>query len=267
MIETLRGLGTHDLRHLAAALRAGRLSFPLTAFGLRGVCCSGDDAALAAELSALAGQGMSAAHLALLVETMAAEREAARPEGGDLVDLVWSGPEAPGTASRDTGVVVRELFRSARSEVLLAGFAIYKGKSIFATLAERMETVPELRVRMFLEIHKGFHDTTLPGELTQRFAHKFKAEDWPQGKRLPEVYYDPRSLEPVKEKRSVLHAKCIVVDRAKAFVSSANFTEAAQARNIEVGVLISSPDFAQHLASHFDQLVSCGALQPLGMES
>ena len=38
--------------------------------------------------------------------------------------------------------------------------------------------------------------------------------------------------------RGSLHAKCVVVDRSTALVTSANFTEAAQHRNIEAGLLI-----------------------------
>ncbi|HEX7379725.1 MAG TPA: hypothetical protein VF278_21555 [Pirellulales bacterium] len=34
----------------------------------------------------------------------------------------------------------------------------------------------------------------------------------PGGQGLPEVFYDPRALEPAAEKRACLHAKCVVVD-------------------------------------------------------
>ena len=80
---------------------------------------------------------------------------------------------------------------------------------------------------------------------------------------MPEVYYDPRALEMDKTKKSSLHAKCVVVDSASAFVSSANFTEAAQIRNIEVGVLIKSSHFATKLERHFKALADAGVLKPL----
>jgi phosphatidylserine/phosphatidylglycerophosphate/cardiolipin synthase-like enzyme len=53
------------------------------------------------------------------------------------------------------------------------------------------------------------------------------------------------------------------VDRQVAFVSSANFTEAAQVRNIEVGVLLRSGKFAIQLAKHFEVLAAQGILLPL----
>jgi hypothetical protein len=43
----------------------------------------------------------------------------------EVVDLVWTGPEMLGVSNRDTGVVVRELFGSAETEVLVDGFAVY----------------------------------------------------------------------------------------------------------------------------------------------
>lgn len=259
MIDTLRSLAEADLRALAANLRAGRLAFPPSTMALQTFCASGDAPVLARTLAELASQGMSADHVALVLGAIAAERAASRPATGELVDLVWTGPEAPGTASRDTGAVVRELFRTATTEVLIAGYAVYQGRSVFAALSERMETLPDFRVRMFLDISRPHGDTSLDSEIRNRFAHRFRTQEWP-GSRLPEIYYDPRALATDTKKRATLHAKCIVVDRRLAFVSSANFTEAAQARNIEVGTLIRSASFAETLASHFTQLVACGGL-------
>ena len=74
------------------------------------------------------------------------------------------------------------------------------------------------------------------------------------GCRLPEVYYDPRSVADDKPVRSSLHAKCVVVDAEQVFVSSANFTEAGQERNIEVGLNIRSPWLAKQLIRHFKLL-------------
>ncbi len=54
------------------------------------------------------------------------------------------------------------------------------------------------------------------------------------------------------------HAKCIVVDDRLAFVTSANFTETAHHRNIEVGLLVQSGGVAPALRSQFDALVSNG---------
>jgi phosphatidylserine/phosphatidylglycerophosphate/cardiolipin synthase-like enzyme len=55
-----------------------------------------------------------------------------------------------------------------------------------------------------------------------------------------------------------LHAKCIVVDGKHVFISSANFTEAAQERNIEVGLLVQSRAVAERVCRFFDALLDSG---------
>ena len=50
---------------------------------------------------------------------------------------------------------------------------------------------------------------------------------------------------------------------SEAFVSSANFTEAAQTKNIEVGVLLRSHAFARRLTNHFESLAALSILKPI----
>jgi phosphatidylserine/phosphatidylglycerophosphate/cardiolipin synthase-like enzyme len=95
-------------------------------------------------------------------------------------------------------------------------------------------------VRMFLNVKRPFGDTSTDTELIAAFAYRFRTEHWPSDRALPEIYFDPRSLALDSKQRAVLHAKCIIVDGRMSFVSSANFTHAAQERNIEVGVLVRS---------------------------
>jgi phosphatidylserine/phosphatidylglycerophosphate/cardiolipin synthase-like enzyme len=143
----------------------------------------------------------------------------------------------------------------------VAGFAVYQGRDVFRDLADRMAARPGLHVRLYLDVHRGHQDTTLDSELLRRFARKFVEYDWPHGAPLPEVFYDPRSLYPDPAGRSSLHAKCVVLDRRIAFVTSANFTQAAHERNIEVGVVVRSSRFAARLAEHFTTLAAAGNLK------
>ena len=114
-------------------------------------------------------------------------------------------------------------------------------------------------MRMFLNVKRPFGDTNTDGELIAAFAYRFRTEHWPADRALPEIYFDPRSLAVDAKRKAVLHAKCIVVDGWTAFVSSANFTEAAQERNIEVRVLVRSQIIAERLVTFFSALISTGA--------
>jgi len=98
--------------------------------------------------------------------------------------------------------------------------------------------------------------------MLRRFAHRFRLHEWP-GEKVPALYYDPRSLDLDAFQRSSLHAKCIVVDRKVALVTSANFTEAAQMRNLEVGALVRCEQFAAQLTGHFETLADAGLLKPI----
>ncbi|HTU90199.1 MAG TPA: DISARM system phospholipase D-like protein DrmC [Gemmataceae bacterium] len=261
MMDALEHLTDTDLTALAAAIRSGRLTAPFTPVSVQRYCGLPQAAIAAARLQQLHEEGMRPPHLALLAEVIVRTRRR-KPQDADVVDLVWTGPETPGTVNRDTGVVVRELFGAAEEEVLVAGFAVYRGQEIFKRLAERMGERPGLHVRFFLDVHRAPGDSSLAEDVLHRFAHRFQTHEWPGG-RLPELYYDPRSLDQEVAKRSSLHAKCIIVDRRSAFVTSANFTEAAQTRNIEVGALIRCEWFAVRLTEHFDTLVDSGVLKLL----
>jgi phosphatidylserine/phosphatidylglycerophosphate/cardiolipin synthase-like enzyme len=245
--DTFESLSTGELTAIATALRAGRLSAPLSQLAVAPYLGRAA-ATLTPILAKLTNEGLSAEHLAFFLELLAKERHS--QGGGDRIELVSTGPEADGLPARDTRIVVRELFRQAARSVLVAGYAVYQGREVFRVLAERMDANPDLAVHMFLDVQRAYGDTSRSSEILRRFSERFRSQEWP-GNRLPDVSYDTRSLDPDAHKRASLHAKCVVIDERTAFVSSANFTEAAQVRNIEVGALVHSEAFARQLAGHF----------------
>jgi phosphatidylserine/phosphatidylglycerophosphate/cardiolipin synthase-like enzyme len=260
MNERLLQLADSDLREIASALRAKRLAPPFSAMSLGRLIVAPVAQETAVDLQALADQGFTGPQLAAVLDMLVADR-ARRPRLEEILDLVTTGPEAPGITNRDTSVVVRELFANAQHSVLVAGYAVYQGRAVFRALADRMQDRPELKVRMFLDVQRGPGDTSMPSEVVKRFAVRFKTREWPDGRLLPQVFYDPRSLDLDAQKRACLHAKCVVVDGEAVFVSSANFTEAAQERNIEMGLLVRSRWLADQLTDHFDTLLDAGLLQ------
>jgi phosphatidylserine/phosphatidylglycerophosphate/cardiolipin synthase-like enzyme len=259
MTDPLLQLTDGDLREIASALRAKRLAPPFSVMSLGRWIAAPMAQQIVASLQAMADQGFAETQLATMLELLVADR-ARRPRLEDVLDLVTTGPEAPGVTNRDTGVVVRELFAHARRSVLVAGYAVYQGRSVFRALADRMQDCPELTVRMFLDVQRGPGDTSMASELVKRFAERFKRREWPEDRPLPQVFYDPRSLDADAAKRACLHAKCVVVDGEAIFVSSANFTEAAQQRNLEMGLLVRSRWLAERVTRHFDTLLGAGLL-------
>jgi len=250
MKDPLLSLAPDELRTIAEAVTAGRLTPPFSALKLDRFMSNSAALSVSNALNTLCADGMPLSALSSSLNLIASALEE-RTSIGDAVDLVTTGPEVGGVANRNTGVVVGEMFRTASESVILAGYAIYQGQRIFRCLAERMKEVPLLSVRMFLDIPRPKGGETLENVLA-RFAHEFKVVHWPNGMPLPTVYCCTTLFGDGDIKPGSLHAKCVVVDKKRVFVSSANFTEAAQERNLEVGVLINSDVIANRLASFFE---------------
>ena len=174
-------------------------------------------------------------------------------------DLVWSGPEVPGLHARDTRRVYEELLGAAKRSIWASTYVYFDGPRAFATLAARMDAIPELQVTLLLNIQRRRGDTTAPDQLVRRFADRFWTSDWP-GKARPRVYYDPRSLEP-DGPAGVLHAKAVVADGEAVFTTSANLTDAALDRNIELGVLIRDRALAASVTSYFQRVGRQGSAE------
>lgn len=248
----LATLGEADLRALAAAIRSRRLAPP---FGMSAVQrITGESLAVGVgdALKALSLEGCTPGGLASCLEAIA-DAVAVRSAVEDKIQLVMTGPEGR-AYHRDTAVVVQDLFRRAERIVLVAGYAVYQGKEVFEELGKRMDELPDLHVQVFLNVARKADDAGSSAEIVSGFVHKFKTTNWPAGCRLPELYYDCRSLSSAEGPVS-LHAKCIVIDAREIFISSANFTEAAQHRNIELGVLVRSGALARQATEFFEAMI------------
>jgi len=259
MTDGLLDLSDRDLQELSAAIRSGRVSAPYTQVAVRRVLAHSAAGQTALALEELRQNGLGPEALSVALDLLRADR-ARRPGLEQLVELVTTGPDTDGTPTRDTSVVVRELFANAQHSVLVAGYAVYRGDRVFRSLAQRMQEVPHLRVRLVLDIQRGAGETMEPETLERRFMRRFQTAQWPEGCPLPEVFFDRRSVELGSAQRTCMHAKVVVVDDERLFVSSANFTEAAQLRNIEVGVKLYSKPVAQDLTNFFEGLIRAGVL-------
>jgi len=245
-------LGEADLRALAASIRSRRLNSPFEMSAVQRITGPSMAAAVGDALQSLSSDGCTPAGLASCLDVIA-DSVGARSSVEDKIQLVITGPEGR-AYHRDTAVVVQDLFRRAERSVLVAGYAVYQGREVFEELGRRMDELSDLYVRVFLNVARKPEDTGSPAEIVFGFVQKFKAYNWPAGCRMPELYYDCRSLATTEGPVS-LHAKCIVVDEREIFISSANFTEAAQHRNIELGVLVRSAALARQTIEFFEAMV------------
>jgi phosphatidylserine/phosphatidylglycerophosphate/cardiolipin synthase-like enzyme len=256
MSDLLLDLPPHLRDRIVSALESGLLGPSPTIASLRSVLGNREDAeGLAASLLELERLGISGpAAAAWLRAVVRASARTRKP------DLVWSGPEVPGLHARDTRRVYEELLGSAEHSICASTYAFFDGHKAFEVLARRMEAKPALRVTLLLNIQRKRGDTTTSEQLVRRFTDRFWKADWP-GSARPSVFYDPRALEQ-EGPGGVLHAKAVVADDT-VFITSANLTEAALDRNIELGVLVRDRAFALTVGGYFRNLIDRDLLKPL----
>jgi phosphatidylserine/phosphatidylglycerophosphate/cardiolipin synthase-like enzyme len=255
-MKLIRSLPASVLASMAEALKAGRLKPPYSAFAVAEWAPQAIRESLASELIAAQAFGFTAATLAITIEALA-EDAAARQRAIDQIQLVWTSPDEEGPHVRDTSIVVRQLLSEARQSLWISTYSIFNGHEVFLPIEEAWSCRPELEVVLILNVPPG-EDASV-----EKYAKTFWKYHWPW-ERKPAVFYDPRGPEKAQTSPACQHAKCILVDGVTAFITSANFTESAHERNIELGVLFrENPKVAQSIRSKFESLIQNGFLKRL----
>jgi hypothetical protein len=258
-----------NLFNLATALETKRLIYPPSELSLLNYLPSFLCQRVAQEFTLMTSQGANL-EITIYFLRQLAQIQLTNQINSDRLELVWTGPEISGTMSRDTAIVVQELFATVQSKLLISSFALdkgKKGKDLFQILGQRMDIIPELEVKIFINIQRPYQSQIAESILLREFAEHFRHNIW-TGKRFPFLFYDTRSLAPSNNNQSCLHAKCIVADQSQVFITSANFTQAAHQRNIETGILIKDKMIAQKLTVQFETLIHqniCKSVPSLGV--
>lgn len=230
----LSAVSTHVLTRLKDALDTGRTSAPINAVTVHAMGLGGLSD-VAEQLSHLDQRGLCS-----LIDAVVSERERAKAH---KPELVWTGRDSRGSLSRDTAVVVQSLFNEAQESILIAGFRFDHGESLLAAL------------------HRAMKDRGVSCRLygDAKEADEFIRRNWHFGLPHPEVL----SFVAETGVYASLHAKCVVADHQRVFVTSANFTDRGHQRNIEVGVLIEDRALAEALEQQFSAAEQTGAFVPV----
>jgi cardiolipin synthase A/B len=192
---------------------------------------------------------MSWEALATSIEVCASVRSLWESE--QRVELLSSGPSPSSTISaRRIDQALYDLISSANREILLVTFAAYRVKLLTEVLA--LAVSRKVRVRLILEFEE-----TSQKQLSLDALDAFPAELIAHA----EIYYWPLGIRERNEfgRPGKLHAKVAVVDD-QALLSSANLTDDAFNRNLEIGALFSGGEIPRRLRSHFEDLILAGTL-------
>lgn len=166
------------------------------------------------------------------------------------VSLVWSGPFTGLIPVRETEQVAAEVIDAATERLLVVSFVAYNPEVLVACLKSALSR--GVRVDILLEMGRdegGRLDFDAAAQLAKRIP----------GARF--LRWNPPADE--SGRRGAVHAKCIVADDRKAFITSANLTEAAMDHNMEVGLLVSGGPVPKQLADHFSALIETGVVSPV----
>jgi cardiolipin synthase A/B len=169
------------------------------------------------------------------------------------IEIAWTGPATEAVPLRRVDQVIYGMVESAKEEVLLVTYAAYKAERALKAL--RDATDRGVRVKLVIELAEESG-----GKISFDGLPAFRAA-------VPcaEVFYWPldRRKRNAAGSYGVMHAKCLVADRGRAIVSSANLTDYALEANMELGLLVGRA-VAERLAQHFDQLIVRGELVAAG---
>jgi hypothetical protein len=245
---------------LAESLDSGSLRHGIST-GLLAPFTGERTAKITEALKGLQAEGTTMRGIAEVCRCLAKARKDIEASTDDTY-LTLSGPPVEGIPVVSTPTVVRALFEEARKDVLVTSYVFYDAKELLAPLAARCNGDPQFRVRFIVDLS---HQRKRPDEplpvVANRFRSEFLARFW-VGSRVPEFWHDPRAFdEEDRRQAGVMHAKAVVIDNSAALVTSANFTAAAQGRNIEAGVMMRNGHQVRRLRNYFEGLMGTGVLR------
>lgn len=166
------------------------------------------------------------------------------------LDLVWSGPATNLIPVRNTEVVAIEVIEAAVNRLFLVSFVAYKPDNLIA----RLNAAIARGVRVDILLESGQEQG---GKLNFDATARLK-------KSVPHArFLQWRPSQSNGGKQGAVHAKCIVADDRKAFITSANLTDAAMDDNMEVGVMISGGPLPRQLSDHFNAIIEMGEVTPI----
>ena len=170
-------------------------------------------------------------------------------------EIIWSGPESGVFPIRRIDQVLYDLVNTATTRILLVTFAAYRIQRLCQCLVGALKRGVALTLIMEgAEESEGQlkHDAT--SAFTSVMAEGCNVLYWPAEFRLRNEAGKPAKL----------HAKCAVVDSC-AVIGSANLTDDALNRNLEIGIMIRSGPIPDLVFDQFAALRRDGVLKLISL--
>ena len=172
----------------------------------------------------------------------------------ETTELVWTGPSTPVVPVRRTEQVLCDLICSAKRRLTMTSFGIFQVPRLVEKLEQALVRGVALRIVLGdREWHSDQEIDRQRHQLGRVVAAQATLLQWPPERR-------PRDEQ---GHAGMMHVKAAVADSRVAFLTSANLTEAALERNMELGVLIRGGSLPASIDRLIDALLESEELQTL----
>jgi cardiolipin synthase C len=170
-------------------------------------------------------------------------------------EVVVSGPVTESAPVRLTSSVISELIHDSQGSLLIVSFAAFGVPDVVRELAAAAGR--GVRIDLIMEGTEAdggaLHGAIGAADAFAALRPHATFWTWPAARRTV-----------VGSSRPALHAKLVAADDQIAIVGSANLTDRALARNIELGIIIRDPLVVSRMTGHFRSLMQpgTGPLEP-----
>lgn len=174
-------------------------------------------------------------------------------DGSPSTEIIWTGPPNDRFPVRRIDQVLYDLICRAKSRIVLVTFAAHRVPHLCMHLREAVERGVELTLIVESEEESE-------GQLTRDAAAAF--QDVPRAR--TRIYYWPVAKRERNQsgRPGKLHTKCAIIDDV-ALIGSANLTDDAFNRNMELGMLVRESTTVWAITEHFAELINIGVLVEL----
>jgi phosphatidylserine/phosphatidylglycerophosphate/cardiolipin synthase-like enzyme len=170
-----------------------------------------------------------------------------------LTEIIWTGPANNRFPVRRIDQVLYDLVSSAKIRIVLVTFAAHRVRYLCNHLIQAIDRGVELTLIVECEDESDGQLTQDAIEAFQNIpAAKTNLYHWPLAKRERNQAGRPGKL----------HMKCAIVDDI-ALIGSANLTDDAFNRNMELGLLVREQTTVEALSEHFHELIRAKILVPV----
>ena len=174
-------------------------------------------------------------------------------ERASLAEIIWTGPANGRFPVRRLDQVLYDLIAIAKNRIVLVTFAAHRVRHLCSHLTQAVNRGVELTLIVECEDESE-------GQLTRDAVAAFR--DVPAAN--TRLYYWPLAKRERNQagRPGKLHMKCAIVDDA-AIIGSANLTDDAFNRNMELGMLVREPVTVETISEHFHELIRAKVLVPV----